>query len=231
MAKKARKKAVGPTRKARGKTRGKTRDKTGGKTDGADRIITAALALAAGRGWRRVRLVDIADEAGVTLAELRDAFSTKAAIINGFVRRTDERVLAAGPAEGSSARDRLFDVLMRRFDVLQPDKEAVAMIVRDAFCNPLAFPLAALCHGPQLLASMAWMLEAAELSSAGPAGMLRAKGLTLVYLAALRTWLRDDGADLAKTMAVLDRGLRQAETVASVLCPGKQAGTSEKSKA
>ena len=65
MAKKARKKAVGPTSKARGKTRG--------KTDAADRIITAALAQAAGRGWRRVQLVDIAIEAGVTLAELRDA--------------------------------------------------------------------------------------------------------------------------------------------------------------
>ncbi len=227
MAKKARKKAVGPTSKARGRTRGKRRDKTRGKTDGADRIITAALALAAGRGWRRVRLVDIADEAGVTLAELRDAFSSKAAIVNGFVRRTDERVLAAGPVEGSSARDRLFDVLMLRFDVLQPDKKAVAMIVRDALCNPLA----ALCYRPQLLASMAWMLEAAGLSSAGPAGMLRANGLSLVYLAALRAWLGDDSADKAKTMSVLDRGLRQAETVASVLCPGKQAGTPKKAKA
>ena len=219
MTKKARKKAVGPTSKARGKTRG--------KTDAADRIITAALALAAGRSWRRVQLVDIAIEAGVTLAELRDAFSSKAAIVNGFIRRTDERVLAAGPAEGSSARDRLFDVLMRRFDVLQPDKEAVAMIVRDALCNPLA----ALCHGPQLLASMAWMLEAAGLSSAGPAGMLRTKGLALIYLATLRAWLGDDSADKARSMAVLDRGLSRAETVASVLCPGKQAGTSEKAKA
>jgi|TARA_Y100000294_G_scaffold162107_2_gene167010 AcrR family transcriptional regulator len=223
MAKKARKKAVRPTRKTRGKTRSKTRR----KTDVADRIITAALALAAGRGWRRVRLADIADEAGVTLAELRGAFSSKAAIVNGFIRRTDERVLAAGPAEGSSARDRLFDVLMRRFDVLQPDKEAVAMIVRDALCNPLA----ALCHGPQLLVSMAWMLEAAGLSAAGPAGMLRAKGLALVYLAALRAWLGDDSADKARSMAVLDRGLRQAETVVSVLYPGKQAKTSEKAKA
>ena len=210
MAKKTRKKAVGSTSKARGKTRG--------KPNVPDRIIDAALTLAAGRGWRRVRLADIAVEAGVTLAELRGAFSSKAAIVNGFVRRTDERVLAAGPADGSSARDRLFDVLMRRFDVLQPDKKAVAAIIRYALCDPLA----ALCHGPGLLASMAWMLEAAGLSSAGPAGMLRAKGLALVYLAALRTWLGDDGADLAKTMAVLDRGLRQAETAVSILCPGKQ---------
>ena len=100
------------------------------------------------------------------------------------------------------------------------------MIVRDALCNPLA----ALCHGPQLLASMAWMLEAAGLSSAGPAGMLRTKGLALIYLATLRAWLGDDSADKARSMAVLDRSLSRAETVASVLCPGKQAGTSEKAK-
>lgn len=215
MAKKTRKKAVGPTSKARSR----------GKPDATDRIITAALTLAAGRGWRRVGLSDVAAEAGVSMAELRNAFSSKAAIINGFVRRTDERVLAAGPAEGSSARDRLFDVLMRRFDVLQPDKAAVAAVVRATLCDPWA----ALCYGPGLLASMAWMLEAAGLSSAGPTGALRTKGLSLVYLAALRTWLGDDGVDLAKTMAVLDRGLRQAESVASVLCPGVQAQKSAKS--
>ena len=101
------------------------------------------------------------------------------------------------------------------------------MIVRNALCNPLA----ALCHGPQLLASMAWMLEAAGLSSAGPAGMLRTKGLALIYLATLRAWLDDDSTDKARSMAVLDRGLSRAETVASVLYPGKQAGTSEKAKA
>ena len=108
---------------------------------------------------------------------------------------------------------------MRRFDVLQPDRSAVRAIIRDSLCDPLAV----LCQGPMLLCSMASMLEAAGLSSAGLNGALRTKGLALVYLVALRAWLKDDSTDLAKTMAVLDRGLRQAEKMAAFLNSGRTA--------
>src|SRR3546814_11733428 len=36
------------------------------------------------------------------------------------------------------ARDRLFDMLMRRFDVLQPYREALAVILQDQLLDPLA---------------------------------------------------------------------------------------------
>ncbi len=215
MARKTRKPAPSSAAKAQAQTKSKA------KTSVPDRVIEAALALAAGRGWRRLSLADIAAEAGLTLAGLRAAFPSKPAILGGFLRRTDERVLAgggaAGIAEGSSARDRLFDVLMRRFDVMRPHRGAIAAIARDSLFDPLA----ALSLGPRLMCSMAWMLEAAGLNSAGLRGALSSKGLALVYLGALRAWLRDDSADLAKTMAVLDRGLRRAETVAAVFCPSK----------
>ena len=202
---------------------GKSRRKTKSEQPTPDRVIDAALALAAATGWRQLGLDQIAAEAGLTLAELRSVFPSKAAILTGFVRRTDERVLAGGKAgdeDGDgTARDRLFDVLMRRFDVLQPDRSAVRAIIRDSLCDPLAV----LCQGPMLLCSMASMLEAAGLSSAGPIGALRTKGLALVYLIALRAWLKDDSADLAKTMAALDRGLRQAEKMAAFLNSGRTA--------
>ena len=220
MAKKPRKKT---SRASKGKSRKAPRDSKGVP----DRIIDAALTLAAARGWRRTGLSDIAAEAGVTLAELRGAFSSKASILNGFVRRTDNQVLAMGMAEGSSARDRLFDLLMRRFDVLHPYRDAVSAIVRDSVSDPLA----PLCHGPRLICSMAWMLEAAGLNSAGPGGMIRTKGLALVYLAALRAWLTDDSADQARTMAVLDRGLRQAEALARILFPSAPKKTGKAKKA
>ncbi len=200
-----------------GKKPRKPKRKTGSGPVTPDRVIEAALALAAASGWRKLELIDIAKEAGLTMSELRSVFPSKAAILAGFVRRTDERVLAGGgaggKAEDSTARDRLFDVLMRRFDVLQPDRNAVRAIIRASLCDPLAV----LCMGPMLLCSMAWMLEAAGLSSAGLNGALRTKGLALVYLVALRAWLKDDSTDLAKTMAVLDRGLRQAEKMAACL--------------
>ena len=202
-----------------GKKPRKTKRKTKSGQPTPDRVIDAALTLAATGGWRQLGLAGIAEEAGLPLAQLRSVFPSKAAILAGFVRRTDERVLADGKAEDGAARDRLFDVLMRRFDVLQPDRSAVRAIIRDSLCDPLAV----LCQGPMLLCSMASMLEAAGLSSAGLNGALRTKGLALVYLVALRAWLKDDSTDLAKTMAALDRGLRQAEKMAAFLNSGRTA--------
>ena len=173
------------------------------------RIISAALALAVSDGWRTVSLSDIAAEAGVSLSELRVAFSSKAAIVNGFIKSIDEKVLA-GIEEGdetSSTRDRLFDVLMRRFDALSPHKAGVAAILRDTCMDPIS----GLCILPRFLCSMAWMLEAAGQSSAGLAGMARAQGLALIYADAFRVWLRDDSADVSQTMAALDRDLCRAE--------------------
>lgn len=192
-----------------------------------DRILDAALKLAARRGWRRTGLADIAAEAGIGLDRLRAKFASKPAIVNGLIRRTDERALKLGVAEGSSARDRLFDVLMRRFDALAPDRAGIAAILRD-LCRD---PATALCHAPRLMVSMAWMLEAAGLESSGPFGLLRAKGLAAVYLWALRAWLDDDSRDLAKTMAALDRGLRQAEALAGLFNKGRDRAAQAAKKA
>jgi hypothetical protein len=64
------------------------------------------------------------------------------------------------------------------------------------------------------------MLEAAGISAHGLVGCTRAQGLKAIYLATLRTWLRDDSEDMAQTMAALDRALRQAERLLR-LVPGR----------
>lgn len=181
----------------------------------AGRLIEAALELAESEGWRRVRLAAVAARARIPLAEALALFPTRAALLDGFFRDIDRRVLAEAADDGGedSARDRLFDVLMRRFDALSPRKPAVAAIFRDVVSDPLALA----CGIPRLLDSMAWMLEAAGLRSAGLSGALRAKGLAVIYLNAFRVWLADDTKDMAKTMAALDRGLGWAEGLAQML--------------
>ncbi len=98
---------------------------------------------------------------------------------------------------------------MPAFDIeaLGPHREAVRSIV----CATLCDPAAALCGAGSLAASMAWTLEAAGIDPGGLAGRVRVKGLAAVYLAVLRVWLADDSDDMARTMAALDRRLRQAE--------------------
>ncbi len=176
----------------------------------SDRILSAALELAAAGGWRSLSLAEIAGKAGVSLAEVHAAYPTKASILAGFIARIDRQVLAGGTTEKEdSVRDRLFEVLMRRFDALTPHKDAVAGILRDLPSNPAAV----LATAPQFVNGMAWMVEAAGLSSSGLRGAIRVNGVILIYLNTLRVWLRDDSADMARTMASLDQGLRRAESL------------------
>jgi AcrR family transcriptional regulator len=176
------------------------------------RVIDRTLSLAAERGWRRVSLGDIAAAAKLPLAELYRLYPSRTAILAAFVRRIDETVLEGGEAEGATPRERLFDLLMRRFEALRPYKDGVAAILRDCGGDPLAL----LCGGARLKRSMSWTLEAAGLSSHGLLGQARAKGLAVVYLATLRRWLADDTADMSRTMAALDKHLSRAEALAGL---------------
>jgi AcrR family transcriptional regulator len=175
----------------------------------SDKIIDAALACIARRGWRRLSLADIAAEAGLPILRVYRLFSSKPAILCGFFRRIDETVLAA-PPEGEPderPRDRVFDLLMRRFDALQPYRAALDVLARDLPTDPLA----ALAAGAGLLRSMRWMLEAAGISAEGLGGAVAVKLTAAAYLATLRVWRRDESPDLAPTMAALDRRLRGIE--------------------
>lgn len=180
-----------------------------GKADVPRHIVATALDLASVQGWRDTTLADIAAAAKLSLAEVHAVFSSKAAILGAFSRDIDATVLAGDDPElaAQPPRDRLFDVMMRRFDALAPHKAAVRSIVRGTACDPAA----ALCGACTLASSMAWMLEAAGIRSSGIAGLVRIKGLAAIYLAVMRVWLDDDSDDSAPTMAALDKRLRQAE--------------------
>ena len=174
-----------------------------------DRIIDAALALTARDGWRRLTMAAIAAEAGLPILNLYRAFSSTTAILCAFFRRVDETVLAA-PIEAEideRPRDRVFDLLMRRFDALQPYRGAIEVLGRELPSDPLA----ALAAGAGLLRSMAWMLEAAGIAAGGLGGAVTVKLTAAAYMRTIREWQRDDTVDLAPTMAALDRRLRGIE--------------------
>ncbi|HLI13067.1 MAG TPA: TetR family transcriptional regulator [Alphaproteobacteria bacterium] len=189
--------------------------KSASSTDRREHVVARALELAAERGWRHLSLGEIAEAAGLSLAELYELYPSKGAILAAFTRQIDAAALAGGVAEGESARDRLFEMLMRRFEALRPHKRAVEAILRESGADPLN----ALCGAMRLARSMTWMLEAAGLESRGLMGRARVNGLAMVYAATMRAWLNDDTADMSRTMAVLDRRLRRAESLVEFLRP------------
>src|SRR3989442_1464781 len=158
---------------AKGRSRRRDAAPAGPAPSDSDRIIDAALACIARQGWRRLSLADIAAEAGLPILRVYRLFSSKPAILCGFFRRIDETVLAT-PLESEAderPRDRVFDLLMRRFDALQPYRAALDVLARELPTDPLA----ALAAGAGLLRSMRWMLEAAGISGEGLGGALAVK--------------------------------------------------------
>ena len=189
--------------------------KTTKRQPGSDRILDAALVLASKTRWREISMEMIADESGASLARVYDLFPSKSAVLNEFIRRIDRAVLAGHDSEDMSepVRERLLDVLMRRFDALAPYKDAVEWMTRDLSGDPGAL----LCSMPAFMRSMAWSLEAAGVSSSGLFGMARVKGLSTIYLGALRVWLRDDTQDQSATMAYIDKNLKRAESAITMM--------------
>ncbi|HEY8190166.1 MAG TPA: TetR family transcriptional regulator, partial [Micavibrio sp.] len=170
-----------------------------------DRAVQAALDLAAEKGWAHAAMQDIADASQCSLAELHDVFDARFDILAAYGRLIDRRVLesAGAPDRDAPERDRLFDVMMERFDILNENREAVTSILESFRRDPKQ----AVISLPHLGQSMAWMLEAAGIEVNGPRGALTVAGLTGVYLYALRAWLEDDSRDMGKTMAALDKAL------------------------
>ncbi len=189
-----------------------------GKADVADletRLVDAMLELAETEGWRGVTMAAVAAGAGAALSEIYPSYRTRQSVLGAFFRRVDRAVVAApfafAPEDGP--RDRLFEVLMRRFDALQPHREAIRRISRGARRDPVA----AACLLRRQARSMAWMLEAAGMSSDGARGAVKAAGLAAVWLSVLPVWLADDSDDLSRTMAALDRGLGRADRCAATM--------------
>ena len=179
--------------------------------DPMKKVIKAALKQAEDDGWHDLTLEAIAAQAKMSLADLRKVVRDKAQILEKFLEQIDVEVLDSLDPEiaGEPARDRLFEVLMRRFEVLAPHKPALRAISKDLKSN-LADRLA--LAGPGLR-SMQWMMNGAGIEPQGLRGVVQVNGLAWVYVSVFRTWLEDDDPGLARTMADLDQKLRRGETL------------------
>jgi AcrR family transcriptional regulator len=179
-------------------------------TASAEVVLDAFIELISERGFVEVTLRDVASAADLGLADLYRLYPDKVALAGAFMARIDAAVLAGTPRQADpeeTARDRLFDVMMRRYDALKPYRAASGAIRRAGTRDPLL----ALALGPALRRSMAAMLEAAALPSDGLSGAMRQNGLLAIHYAVARVFDRDDTADLSKTMAALDSRLKTAE--------------------
>ncbi|NKB46100.1 MAG: hypothetical protein GKS03_17705 [Alphaproteobacteria bacterium] len=197
----------------------KTKPRSKSKPSLADQIADAALDMAAREGWASVSLPKMAEAVGEPLGVVLAVYPTKGRIASSLLNRIDQYVLSQVQAidESETPRDRLFEILMIRFDVLQHHRLGYSALIRGLSRRPPTL----LMRAPALVHSMALMLIASGIDANSPLGVARAHALAVAYGTVVRTWLVDDSADMAKTMSALDKVLSRLEKIQSLILDKK----------
>ncbi len=177
-------------------------------------IVEKTLHLAQEQGWEYTTLRDIARETALSAAELYDIIDDKNDVLVLLGRMIDRQV-AQGVSfqndETTTPRERLFDLLMDRYEVLNDYRDGLMAILESFKYDPKQ----AIISMPHLCRSMSWMLELSGIETNGVKGAIKVTGISAIYLKVLKDWKDDDSADLSKTMASLDKALERAEQVAN----------------
>ena len=173
-----------------------------------DYIIHAAMNLCAERGWRSLRMADIAAESDISEAELRAVFADKKTLLHHFYDGLETDEIELAPED--SVRDRLFAVMMERLDLATPFRPALLKMHQEGL------PKVALCRGKSWIETLPKAVGATEGFGLKP---LQTLALGVVWMTVLAVWLKDDTPDLAQTMAALDQQLSHAESLWQTLQP------------
>ncbi|MGI9492158.1 MAG: TetR family transcriptional regulator [Geminicoccaceae bacterium] len=183
-------------------------------TESSKDLLVIAFEVIAETGWSDFSFNDLADRAGLSFSEIRGFFKSKSAILDALNLRLDEAMLAVDRGELSDLpmRDRVFELMMSRLEAMAPLRAGVLRLSKDARQDSELVIMTA-CR---LDRSMGWLQDAAGLRSGGVHSRLQQHILTALYLKTLNSWFADDGADLAKTMASLDKDLRRIESFAGL---------------
>lgn len=174
-------------------------------------VLQASVDLLADAGWDGLNAEIVAERLHVGVDYVRSLFPDKLSILravgqvaaNAMYGEEDEAPLDGDP------RDRLFELMMRRYEALDPYKDGIRAALRAVPSEPL-LPVVLL---PDFNAALAEILDLAGLE---PTLMLRL-GLGAVAASVFAVWLKDDSLDQAATMAALDRRLSQLVDVATRL--------------
>ena len=175
------------------------------------RIVDEALELAAVKGWNHYALGPLAEHMGLPTNAIRRHFPDANAIADAWFDRALEAMLAP-PPEGFAdlpVDERLNLLMLRWFDTLAPYRTVTAQMIGAKFHPPHVHHwVPAIFHLSRLIQ---WVRDAACLDSPGRRRQVEEVGLTLLFLATLRVWLRDETDDLAITRRFLHRRLKEAD--------------------
>ena len=175
--------------------------------DRADRLLDTALQLGEQHGWEALRLYQIADAAGVTLAELQQCYRQKDELVDAWFDRADRAMLlhANTLAAELNARQRLEQLLRQWLATLAPHRQ----LTRQMLAYKLEFGHVHLQLGGLLRISrtVQWWREAAARPHTDLARILDEVSLSSIFVSSFLLFLYDDSAEQQRSRNWLQSAL------------------------
>lgn len=183
------------------------------KADTAERILEEALALAEEVGWGKVRLRQVAERMDVPLAAVLEHYRDLDGVADAWFAKGWQAMLQPPPDDFTEMPppDRLHLILMRWFDALEPHRRVTGEMISEKlwYAHPHHWVPAIF----NLSRTILWLREAALLDAPGRQRQIEEIGLTTLFLATLRAWLRDDTEGQEKTRTFLRNRLAAADRI------------------
>ncbi|KZK77144.1 hypothetical protein PsAD13_04630 [Pseudovibrio sp. Ad13] len=173
------------------------------------KVIASFIELLETHRIEEITYTAIADNAGVKIEVVRACCNGKLDLLAAFMQDIDQKVLKERDPDlmDETRRDRLFDVLMCRLDIMEPHREAIRNLRKTVVKDP-----ALAMHMHKLVTrSMKWMLVAAGIEEFGLRSVGMSNALALGFERLVRVWLEDDAPGHPKVMVAVDDMLANGE--------------------
>ena len=166
-----------------------------------DVALEAALKLAAEKPWNEISLAEIARACNKTLSDFYGEID-KHGLVDELDCRLDKACSAEPIDPEETMRERIFEVTMLRFEEMEKHRDAILSIRKSWMLDPVRrFKAAA-----RRTRTARWILTCAE--DDGPGLSARALVLSGILFRAEEAWIKETSSDFTRTMAQLDRDLR-----------------------
>lgn len=169
-----------------------------------EKLLLAALELLPTHCWEQLSLELIANEAGVPIDEARQHFDTLTDLVPASVHMINKAVNKAytPDKQTTNSEDKLFDILMTRFEKLQEHRAGIIALGHEGRRRPeLAFRF--------YQAQIESIENMWERTHETPPSTICTHALLLIYQYVYGIWEDDSSKDLASTMAALDNTLKK----------------------
>lgn len=174
------------------------------------KIIQEAFKLIKKIGWTNFKVKKLYEDCNFKKTKINDLFKKKSHVLNKFSEMIDQEVLNSvqlNELNENDVKDNLFELIMTRFEKLNPYKDTLKIILKDIKTDPES--LRTLYK--KIFNSLDFYMELSNAKNFYFFDLIKSNIFFLIYSLVFRIWLEDNSKDMNSTMKELDKLLSTAE--------------------